>query len=115
MHVPAIDIVVTGDVVYNQIHAMLAFGGPQEWERWVPSVDLVEQLCPKVVVAGHKRPDSSDREVTRMLDETRSYIRDFADAARAAGSADELVQMMTSRYPDFGNPLTLQVSARSRF
>jgi glyoxylase-like metal-dependent hydrolase (beta-lactamase superfamily II) len=115
VHIPAIDTVVIGDVIYNQIHTMLAFGGPQEWERCIHSVDTVEQLYPKVVVAGHKRPDSSDREVTRMLDETRSYIRDFADAARAAGSADELVQMMTSRYPDFGNPLTLQVSARSRF
>jgi glyoxylase-like metal-dependent hydrolase (beta-lactamase superfamily II) len=115
VHVPTIDTVVTGDVVYNQIHAMLAFGGPEEWERWIQSVDRIEQLRPKVVVAGHKRPDSSDRDVTRMLDETRSYIRDFADATRAAGSADELVQMMTSRYPDFGNPLTLQVSARSRF
>jgi glyoxylase-like metal-dependent hydrolase (beta-lactamase superfamily II)/phenylpyruvate tautomerase PptA (4-oxalocrotonate tautomerase family) len=115
VHVPAIDTVVAGDVVYNQIHAMLAFGGPKEWERWIHSVDTVEKLAPRMVVAGHKRPDSSDWEVSRMLDETRSYISDFAGAARTAGSADELISMMTSKYPDFGNQWTLQFSAQSWF
>jgi glyoxylase-like metal-dependent hydrolase (beta-lactamase superfamily II) len=106
VHVPAIDTVVTGDVVYNQIHAMLAFGGPLEWQRWIDSVDTIEMLSPEMVVAGHKRPDSSDREGSRMLDETRGYIRDFAD---------ELVKMMKSKYPDFGNEWTLRFSAHSWF
>jgi glyoxylase-like metal-dependent hydrolase (beta-lactamase superfamily II) len=115
VHVPAIDAVVTGDVVYNQIHAMLGFSGPDEWERWIQSVDTIEKLSPKMVVAGHKRPDSSDAEVTRMLDQTRSYISDFADGARTAGSAEELTERMTSKYPDFGNPWTLRFSAKSWF
>lgn len=115
VHVPAIDAVVTGDVVYNQIHAMLGFGGPQEWDRWIQSIDTIEKLSPKMVVAGHKRPESSDREVTRMLDETRAYISNFAEGARTAGSADELVQIMKSRYPDFGNRWTLHFSAQSWF
>lgn len=115
VHVPAIDTVVTGDVVYNQIHAMLGFGGPPEWERWIQSVDAIAKLLPKVVVAGHKRPESSDWEVSRMLDETRSYIRDFADGARTAGSPEELIQTMKSKYPGFGNPWTLHFSARSWF
>ena len=115
VHIPAIDAVVTGDVVYNQIHVMLGFTGPQEWERWIQSVDTIEKLSPKMVVAGHKRPESSDAEVTRMLDETRSYISDFAEGARTADSADELAQIMKSKYPDFGNPWTLHFSAQSWF
>jgi glyoxylase-like metal-dependent hydrolase (beta-lactamase superfamily II) len=115
VHVPAIDAVVTGDVVYNQIHAMLGLSGPDEWERWIQSVDTIEKLSPKMVVAGHKRPESSDAEVTRMLDQTRSYISDFADGARTAGSAEELIERMTSKYPDFGNPWTLRFSAKSWF
>jgi glyoxylase-like metal-dependent hydrolase (beta-lactamase superfamily II) len=115
VHVPAIDTVVAGDVVYNQIHAMLGLSGPTEWERWIQSVDAVEKLSPQMIVAGHKQPQSSDHEVSRMLDETRSYIGDFAQAAGSSGSANELVDVMKSKYPGFGNSWTLHFSAQAWF
>jgi glyoxylase-like metal-dependent hydrolase (beta-lactamase superfamily II) len=91
VHIPAIDTVVAGDVVYNQI----------------------EKLGPQVIVAGHKKPESSDREPSRMLDETRSYISDFAHGAQSLDGARELVQVMKSKYPDFGNTWTLHFSANA--
>jgi hypothetical protein len=104
VHIPAIDAVVAGDVVYNQIDAMLGLSGPSGWERWIQSVDAIEKLSPRMIVCGHRKPESSDREVTRMLDETRSYIIDFAHGAQTLGSAEELIRLMKSKYPDFGNP-----------
>ena len=115
VHIPAIDAVVAGDVVYNQIHAMLGLSGPREWERWIQSVDAVEKLSPQMIVCGHKKPESSDREVGRMLDETRTYISDFAEGAQSLNSAEELVGLMKSKYPDFGNNWTLHFSANSWF
>jgi glyoxylase-like metal-dependent hydrolase (beta-lactamase superfamily II) len=115
VHVPAIDTVVAGDVVYNQIHAMLGLSGPSGWERWLKSLDAIEKLSARMIVAGHRKPESSDREVNRMLDETRSYISDFAEGAQRLSSADELVQLMKSKYPDFGNRWTLHFSAQSWF
>jgi glyoxylase-like metal-dependent hydrolase (beta-lactamase superfamily II) len=115
VHIPAIDAVVAGDVVYNQIHAMLGLSGPREWERWIQSVDVVEKLSPQMIVCGHKKPESSDREVDRMLDETRTYISDFAEGAQSLNSAEELVGLMKSKYPDFGNNWTLHFSAQSWF
>ena len=115
VHIPAIDAVVAGDVVYNQIHAMLGLSGPREWERWIQSVDVVEKLSPQVIVCGHKKPESSDREVDRMLDETRTYISDFAEGAQSLNSAEELIGLMKSKYPDFGNNWTLHFSAQSWF
>jgi len=115
VHIPAIDAVVAGDVVYNQIHAMLGLSGPTQWEHWIQSVDAIEKLAPQMIVAGHKKPESSDREASRMLDETRSYIADFAQGAESLDSADELIQLMKSKYPDFGNPWTLHFSAKSWF
>ena len=115
VHIPAIEAVVAGDVVYNQIHAMLGLSGPRGWERWIQSVDAVEKLSPQMIVCGHKKPESSDREVDRILDETRSYISDFAAGAQSLGSAAELIGLMKSKYPDFGNNWTLHFSANSWF
>jgi glyoxylase-like metal-dependent hydrolase (beta-lactamase superfamily II) len=115
VHIPDLDAVVAGDVVYNQIHAMLGLSGPSGWDRWLQSLDAIEKLDPQVIVCGHRKPESSDREVTRTLDETRSYISDFAEGAQRLGSPDELVELMKSKYPDFGNRWTLHFSAQSWF
>jgi glyoxylase-like metal-dependent hydrolase (beta-lactamase superfamily II) len=115
VHVPAIDTVVSGDVVYNEIHAMLGLSGPEEWSHWIESVDRVAALRPTTIVAGHKKPEASDQAVEAMLDGTRSYIADFADLARTAGDADELVAGMLAKYDTYGNPWTLKFSARAWF
>ena len=115
LHVPDLDAVVAGDVVYNQIHAMLGLSGPSGWQRWLQSLDAIDKLSARMIVAGHRKPESSDYEASRMLDETRSYITDFAEAAQRLESADELVALMKSKYPDFGNRWTLHFSAQSWF
>jgi len=113
LHIPDLDAVVAGDVVYNQIHAMLGLSGPSGSQRWLQSLDAIEKLDAKMIVAGHRKPESSDYEASRMLDETRSYIGDFADGAQRLDSAAELIELMKSKYPDFGNRWTLHFSANS--
>jgi glyoxylase-like metal-dependent hydrolase (beta-lactamase superfamily II) len=115
VHVPAIDTVVSGDVVYNQIHPMLGLSGPDEWQQWITSVDSVEALRPTTIVAGHKKPEASDQDLAAMLDGTRSYIADFADLAQTAEDADELVAGMRAKYETYGNVWTLKFSARAWF
>ena len=115
VHIPDLEAVVAGDVVYNQIHAMLGLSSPKGWERWLQSLDAIEKLSARMIVAGHRKPESSDYEANRMLDETRSYISDFAEGAQRFDSADELVQSMKLKYPDFGNQWTLHFSAQSWF
>ena len=112
LHIPALDAVVAGDVAYNQIHQMLALGGPAEWDKWIESVGIIERLRPRIVVAGHKKPDARDDEADRILSTTRTYIRDFAEAFRSSATADEIVAAMRSKYPDHGNLTTLMFSAR---
>jgi glyoxylase-like metal-dependent hydrolase (beta-lactamase superfamily II) len=82
LHVPAIDTVVAGDVIYNQIHPMLGLSGPDDWPNWLASVNQVERLQPATIVAGHKKHEATDQAVEEMIDGTRSYISDFAEAAQ---------------------------------
>lgn len=110
LHIPMLDTVVAGDVAYNQIHQMLAFSGPQQWEQWSASVDAIDALHPRLVIAGHKKPGAPDN-AGPVLDGTRAYLRDFARAASSAASAQELIVEIQARYPDHGNLTTLIVSA----
>ena len=111
VHVPELDLVVAGDSIYNEIHAMLALSTPEQWQEWLRTVDVVEKLNPTVVVAGHRRPDGDDRAVDAMISGTRAYINDFATAAEQAQDAADLVDMMVAKYPDHGNLWTLERSA----
>lgn len=111
VHVPDLGLVVAGDSIYNEIHAMLALSTPEEWQGWLRTVDVVERLNPTILVAGHRRPDGDDRAVDAMIAGTRAYINDFAAASTKARDAGDLVDMMVTKYPDHGNLWTLQRSA----
>ncbi|NQD88101.1 MBL fold metallo-hydrolase [Paenarthrobacter sp. CM16] len=113
VHVPEIDVVVAGDSIYNEIHPMLGLATPEEWSDWLETVDLVESLNPRVIVAGHRRPDGDDHAVETMIAQTRSYIRDFAAAYEVAKDVEELVTVMVAKYPHHGNLWSLQFSAAS--
>ena len=114
LHVQVLQAVIAGDVAYNQIHQMLGFSGPSEWERWIESLDAIERLHPRIVVAGHKKPEVDD-DATRILDGSRAYIRDFAEAAGSAGSVQEIIGTMQANYPDHGNLTTLHYAAGAAF
>ncbi len=113
LQVPELGALVVGDVAYNQIHQNLGLSSVAEWHEWIVSLDKLERLRPRSVVAGHKKPEASDQEVARILDGTRSYIRDFEEVVNVSASADEIIEAMTIRYPDRGNINALVHSAHA--
>lgn len=110
--VPSISTLITGDVVYNGAHLYLAETGPDDWAKWIDSIDAVEALQPRVVVPGHQRPELLDREPSEMIAETRDYINLFADLVADGRSTDELIAAITTRYPDHANPGALAYAAQ---
>ena len=111
LYVPSIDLVVAGDVVYNDVHVYLAESDHDTRMAWIRALDAIEALSPRAVVAGHKRAGRSDDP--RILEETRAYIRDFDRIAGFAGSAVELYQGMLRLHPDRVNPGALWSSAQA--
>lgn len=115
VHIPSLDTVIAGDVVYNLIHPMLALSGPDEWQAWIASIDRIADLGARTIVAGHKRPGARDDDVATILDGTRGYIRDFQEAVATNTSADAVVEIMKAKYATYGNPTTLIYSASAAF
>ena len=96
---------MAGDSIYNEIHPMLGLSTPEEWQDWLETVDLVEELDPRMIVAGHRRPDGDDHAVDTMIAETRAYINDFAAAYEVADNAEDLIADHVGEVPRSRKPL----------
>jgi glyoxylase-like metal-dependent hydrolase (beta-lactamase superfamily II) len=115
VHIPSLDAVIAGDVAYNGIHLWLAETDHDKRMQWIASVEQIEALEPKIVVAGHKRPDARDDDPATILGDTKAYIRDFDQALSESDSAQELVDKMMALHGDRGNPYTLWTAAQGMF
>lgn len=111
LHVPSIAAVVAGDVIYNGINPFLAASDPDAWRLWLASIAKVAELQPRIVIAGHKRPELPDDDIAASVGATGEYIRAFMAEVEAASGSRDLVERMQRRYPDYGNPSALILSA----
>ena len=105
LHVPSIRLIVGGDAVYNGIHPYLGETDTQSRLEWISTLDKLEALKPKAVVAGHKVPENDDDP--RIIAETRQYLRDFNRLNASTTTARELYDAMLGIYPDRVNPGSL--------
>ena len=114
MHIPSLDAVISGEVVYNGIHLWLAFTDHDKRMQWIASVEHIEALNPGIVVAGHKPPAARDDEPAAILGATKTYIRDFERPLSGSHSAQELVDKMMVLHGDRGNPYNAVDSSSGR-
>ena len=111
LYVPSIGLIVAGDAVYNGIHPYLGETNTQSRLEWISTLDKLEALNPKAVVAGHKVPGNDDDP--RIIGETRQYLRDFNRLNTATATARELYDAMLEIYPDRVNPGSLWGAANT--
>jgi glyoxylase-like metal-dependent hydrolase (beta-lactamase superfamily II) len=109
LHVPSIDLVVAGDVIYNNVHQFLAESAGGGLHAWLRAVDAVEALRPRHVVAGHKddrRPDDPG-----IVAETRAYLESAAELLATGPSRRGYLDGVLAQFPDRLNPTMAWLSA----
>ena len=112
LHVPSVDLVLAGDIAYNDVHQYFAESlTHQKRMEWIAALDKVEALKPKVVIAGHKRESNGDGP--NIIEESRQYIRDFDGLIDKTSTTLELYNAMLKLYPDRINRGALWGSARA--
>jgi len=99
LYVPSIDLVVAGDVVYNQCHMYVGDTTPESRANWIAALDRLAALNPKTVVAGHKKPGAPDSPAA--MEATKRYLTDFGRLQESTSSDQELYDAMTELYPDW--------------
>jgi glyoxylase-like metal-dependent hydrolase (beta-lactamase superfamily II) len=97
LYVPSIDLIVAGDVVYNQCRIYVGDSTPESRANWIAALDRLAALNPAIVVAGHKKPGAPDSPST--IQETKRYLQDFDRMQKTAKSDRELFDQMTELYP----------------
>jgi glyoxylase-like metal-dependent hydrolase (beta-lactamase superfamily II) len=105
LYVPSIDLIVGGDVVYNGIHTYLGETDTLSRLEWISTLDKLDALQPKAVIAGHKVPENTDDP--RIIGETRQYLRDFNRLNETTTTARQLYDAMLELYPNHVNPGSL--------
>lgn len=113
VHVPELDLVVAGDIVYNGVHPFLAGGDAQRRRDWIAAIDKIAALKPAAVVAGHKAPANDDDPT--HVSRTRDYLRDAEEVRAIARNAKEFADLMALRHLDRVNPTILFQSAEHLF
>jgi glyoxylase-like metal-dependent hydrolase (beta-lactamase superfamily II) len=100
LHVPDLDLVVAGDVIYNGVHMYLAqsvvVGGFGPWRE---AIDKVEALKPRHIVCGHQNKQLDD-DAVRTIAETRQYLDDADDLLRTESTAVDFFNAKIERYPN---------------
>ncbi|EEA19186.1 hypothetical protein TMatcc_010266 [Talaromyces marneffei ATCC 18224] len=112
LHVPDLDLVVAGDVVYGDCYQFLAEANtPEKRKSWLNALDQIAALKPSIVVPGHKRASQLDGPY--LIESTREYIRTFERELEQLGDADQLEEAMKKLYPQRWNGFILDTSCKS--
>ncbi|MEO3874130.1 MBL fold metallo-hydrolase [Nonomuraea sp. B12E4] len=111
LHVPALGLVIAGDVAYNNVHQYLADGGLDGGiDAWLRAIDTVRALQPSAVIAGHKDPTRTDDPA--ILDETAEYLRTARRVLAEKPTPHTFFDEMTRHNPDRLNPGTVWLNAQ---
>ena len=114
LHVPDLDLVVGGDVVYGHCHQLFAEDHtPDLRALWLRSLDTVAALKPKVVVPSHMRPEEGYGP--EHVEETKQYIHGYEETLESAKSWEELENGMKEKFPGRDGSFILRWSCQAPF
>jgi glyoxylase-like metal-dependent hydrolase (beta-lactamase superfamily II) len=113
LHVPDLELVVAGDVIYNGCHMYLG-QGVGGFDPWRSAIDKVAALKPRHIVAGHQNK-ALDDDAERTIAETRQYLDDADELLRTEDTAVDFFNAKLERYPEWLGRTVLWAGARGLY
>ncbi|KAG0164641.1 Hydroxyacylglutathione hydrolase [Apophysomyces sp. BC1034] len=105
LHIPSIDLVVSGDIVYNQVFPYLANTTTETRQEWLKALDSIAALNPKNVVPGHTIPEGGHDP--KHIEETKKVLLDFNHHIPLSDSVLDLYNKVLALHPHRVNPGSL--------
>lgn len=103
IHVPALDLVVAGDVAYNGdcYQYLVEANNAERRAKWIAAINEIAALEPKTVIPGHSfrvRSEPDAAYARALLESNIAYIRGFEEELQKTSDAKELYELMKKRF-----------------
>lgn len=111
LHVPSLNAIFGGVLVYSGSHVWVADEPTAEGrQKWIEALDAMAARKPEIVVPAHKGEGGPEGVEAILF--TRDYLIAFNAAEAKARDSRELIAAMTRLYPDFTDLSSLELGAK---
>jgi len=110
--IPGQRILITGDVLFNNMHVYTAETDSKARERWLNSLQKIRELKPSVVIPGHSKVGAL-LDATTAVGFTENYLLVFEEELKKAKDPDSLINTMKQRFPSADLLLAIERGAKA--
>jgi glyoxylase-like metal-dependent hydrolase (beta-lactamase superfamily II) len=110
--IPGQRILITGDVLFNNMHVYTAETDSKAREKWLNSLNKIRELKPSVVIPGHSKV-GAPLDASTAVDFTENYLLVFEEELKKAKDPESLINTMKQRFPSAGLPLAIERGAKA--
>jgi glyoxylase-like metal-dependent hydrolase (beta-lactamase superfamily II) len=113
VYIPSLSAVVCGDIVYSGVFPWTAESTAEQRKAWLQTLDRIAALNPKVVVAGHQRPeDGTDPSSLAFM---KSYLRSYDEVLASSKTAADAESKLKAKYPNLGSDFSLKLGLQTAY
>jgi glyoxylase-like metal-dependent hydrolase (beta-lactamase superfamily II) len=110
--IPGQRILITGDVLFNNMHVYTAETDSKAREKWLDSLKKIRELKPSVVIPGHSKV-GAPLDASTALEFTENYLLVFEEELKKAKDSDSLINTMKERFPSADLLLAIERGAKA--
>jgi len=110
--IPGQRILITGDVVFNNMHVYTAETDSKARGKWLSSLSKIRELRPSVVIPGHSKV-GAPLDASTAVDFTENYLLVFEEELKKAKDPDGLINIMKERFPAADFLLAIERGAKA--
>src|SRR5258706_299714 len=110
--IPGQRILITGDVLFNNMHVYTAETDTRAREKWLNSLTKIRELKPSVVIPGHSKV-GAPLDASTAVDFTEDYLLVFEKELKKAKDADSLINAMREKFPSADLLLAIERGAKA--
>jgi glyoxylase-like metal-dependent hydrolase (beta-lactamase superfamily II) len=110
--IPGQRILITGDVLFNNMHVYTAETDSKARGKWLNSINRIRELKPSVVIPGHSKA-GAPLDASSAVDFTENYLLVFDEELTKAKDSDSLINAMKERFPSADLLLAIERGAKA--
>jgi glyoxylase-like metal-dependent hydrolase (beta-lactamase superfamily II) len=110
--IPEQRILISGDVLFNNMHVYTAETDAKARARWLNSINKIRELKPSVVIPGHSKA-GAPLDASTAVGFTENYLLAFEEELQKAKDPDSLISAMKERFPSADLLLAIERGAKA--